>query len=129
MSPRQLVPAGWHALRASSHELRLASTLENGQCFGWHRQACEEPVWVGVLGRRLLALRETESDCLFRCLSSLPPPPHGSVVGVNPLVELAVGAARVARIAFVRFVAAFGARLLQQIARAVIRFIFRGGRF
>jgi len=58
-----------------------------------------------------------------------PPPPHGSVVGVNPLVELAVGAARVARIAFVRFVAAFGARLLQQIARAVIRFIFRGGRF
>ena len=54
MSPRQLVPAGWHALRASSHELRLASTLENGQCFGWHRQACEEPVWVGVLGQRLL---------------------------------------------------------------------------
>jgi curved DNA-binding protein CbpA len=57
------------------------------------------------------------------------PPPPGSVVGVNPLVELAVGAARVARIAFVRFVATFGARILQQIIRFILRRIFGGGRF
>jgi DnaJ family protein B protein 6 len=50
-------------------------------------------------------------------------------VGVNPLVELAVGAARVARIAFVRFVATFGARILQQIIRFILRRIFGGGRF
>ena len=63
--------------------------------------------------------RSTSSSSASAGASRSPPPPHGSVVGVNPLVELAVGAARVARIAFVRFVAAFGARLLQQIARAV----------
>ena len=73
--------------------------------------------------------RSTSSSSTSTGARGSPPPPHGAVVGVNPLVELAVGAARVARIAFVRFVAAFGARLLQQIARAVIRFIFRGGRF
>ena len=56
---------------AAPCELRLHSTLENGQCFGWHRQG-DQPIWVGVLGRRLLALRETESDCLFRCLSRSP---------------------------------------------------------
>ena len=61
--------AGWHRLLAASpRELRLECTLENGQCFGWHRQPGDEPVWVGVLGSRLLALRETENDCLFRCL-------------------------------------------------------------
>ena len=73
--------------------------------------------------------RSTSSSSTSTGARGSPPPPHESVVGVNPLVELAVGAARVARIAFVRFVAAFGARLLPQIARAVIRFIFRGGRF
>lgn len=57
-----------------------------------------------------------------------PPPPPGSVVHVNPLVELAVGAARVARVAFARFVAAFGARILQNIVRFILRRLF-GGRF
>lgn len=57
-----------------------------------------------------------------------PPPPPGSVVHVNPLVELAVGAARVARVALARFVAAFGARILQNIVRFILRRVF-GGRF
>jgi len=57
-----------------------------------------------------------------------PPPPPGSVVHVNPLVELAVGAARVARVALARFIAAFGARILQNIVRFILRRIF-GGRF
>jgi N-glycosylase/DNA lyase len=60
----------WHSLKVAPAELRLRATLENGQCFGWQRQPGDAPVWVGVLGRRLLALRETESDCLFRCLGA-----------------------------------------------------------
>jgi N-glycosylase/DNA lyase len=60
----------WHALAASPAELRLQSTLENGQCFGWHKQPGEDPVWVGVLGRRLLMLRETATDTEYRCLTS-----------------------------------------------------------
>ena len=76
MAPRILGPGFvavpvWHKLLARPTELRLESTLENGQCFGWTRQKCDDPVWVGVLGQQLLALRQTESDCLFRCLSSL----------------------------------------------------------
>ena len=72
--------AAWHRLCASQavspRELRLENTLQNGQCFGWQRQQtmrekCADPVWVGVLGHRILALRQTETDCLFRCLGSL----------------------------------------------------------
>ena len=60
---------GWSALAVAPCELRLHATLDNGQCFGWRRQPGDENVWVGVLGQKLLALRQTESDCLFRCLS------------------------------------------------------------
>lgn len=60
----------WNALAVAPGELRLQTTLENGQCFGWHRQPGDEPVWVGVLGRRLLALRETATDTEYRCLAS-----------------------------------------------------------
>ena len=58
-----------------------------------------------------------------------PPPPGGgggAVQSVNPLVELAVGAARVARIALARFIATFGARLLQQVIRFLLRRLFGG---
>ena len=61
----------------SPRELRLTATLENGQCFGWHRQpsgcigdGVSGPVYVGVLGSRLLALRETDTDTFFRCLNA-----------------------------------------------------------
>lgn len=64
-----------------------------------------------------------------RASSARSPPPPGSVVGVNPLVELAVGAARVLRVAFVRFIATFGARLLQTAIRFLLRRLFGGGRF
>lgn len=58
--------------------------------------------------------------------SARKPPPPGSVVSVNPLVELAVGAARVVRIAFMRFVAAYGARILQNVIRFILRRLFGG---
>ena len=62
----------WHRLMISAPtELRLRVTFENGQCFGWTRQPGDDPVWIGVLGQRVLAVRETESDCLFRCLGEL----------------------------------------------------------
>lgn len=68
---RGAVAPVWHRLCASPVELRLDTTLANGQCFGWHRQPNDD--WVGVLGSRLVSLRDTESDTLFRCLSALPP--------------------------------------------------------
>ena len=67
--PRAALSRGWHALTVPASELRLHATLDNGQCFGWHRQPGADNVWVGVLGSRLFALKETESDCEYRCLS------------------------------------------------------------
>ena len=61
----------WHRLLSAPTELRLRVTFENGQCFGWTRQPGDDPVWIGVLGQRVLAVREIESDCLFRCLGEL----------------------------------------------------------
>ena len=65
-----LVTAAWTGLGVHPLELRLENTLENGQCFGWRRQPGDssEPVWVGVLGEHVLALRQTEDDCMFRCV-------------------------------------------------------------
>ena len=77
---RGMVSPVWHKLYAAQavppRELRLEYTLLNGQCFGWERrqparEVCNDPVWVGVLGKRVLALRQTETDCLFRCIGSL----------------------------------------------------------
>ena len=60
--------AAWTSLRVNARELRLDTTLENGQCFGWRRQPGNEPVWVGVLGAHVLALRQADDDCMFRCV-------------------------------------------------------------
>ena len=60
--------AAWTGLGVHPLELRLDNTLENGQCFGWRRQPGDEPVWLGVLGEHVLALRQTEDDCMFRCV-------------------------------------------------------------
>merc|ERR1740139_1739878 len=60
--------AAWTGLGVHPLELRLDNTLENGQCFGWRRQPGDEPVWVGVLGEHVLALCQTEDDCMFRCV-------------------------------------------------------------
>jgi N-glycosylase/DNA lyase len=60
----------WHALRVAPRELRLDLTLSNGQCFGWQRSPSDESTWIGVVGPRVIALRQTEQDCLFRCLGT-----------------------------------------------------------
>eukprot|EP00962_Isochrysis_galbana_P051716 scaffold23168_cov125-Isochrysis_galbana.AAC.3 len=60
----------WYALRVPPRELRLDLTLSNGQCFGWQRSPSDESTWIGVVGPRVVALRQTEEDCLFRCLGT-----------------------------------------------------------
>ena len=60
-------PLVWAPLKVPAAELRLEQSLANGQCFGWRRRA-DSDVWVGVLGSRLVELRETESDTQFRCI-------------------------------------------------------------
>jgi len=57
-----------------------------------------------------------------------PPPPgaSGAAASVNPLVEIAVGAARAARVAAARFLAAFGARMLTKVLSFIVRRLFGG---
>jgi len=62
--------AAWHVLRAPPRELRLDLTLSNGQCFGWQQSLSDASTWIGVVGPRVLALRQTGDDCLFRCLGT-----------------------------------------------------------
>ena len=80
------LPARWHPLRVKPADLRLEATLQNGQCFGWRRlEGCTQPTWVGVLDEHVLALRETNSDCLFGWLGGRPsaPPPAADAVRAN----------------------------------------------
>ena len=60
--------SAWHRLGVPPQELRLDTTLENGQCFGWQRQPGSDPVWVGVLGEHILALMQADDDCMYRCV-------------------------------------------------------------
>ena len=62
------MPLAWHPLRVPPAELRLEHTLTNGQCFGWRRRDAADYTYVGVLGKRVIEVRQTDSDCLFRCL-------------------------------------------------------------
>ncbi|CAM9302366.1 unnamed protein product, partial [Scytosiphon promiscuus] len=57
----------WCDLCVPPEELRPASTLTIGQCFNW-RQAGPD-CWVGVLGREVIAIRQTPDTTLFRSLS------------------------------------------------------------
>ena len=95
-----LVTAAWTGLGVHPLELRLENTLENGQCFGWRRQPGDssEPVWVGVLGEHVLALRQTEDDCMFRCVGGPAVAATDAVAAAAP-VPPEVGAARFAPVA------------------------------
>ncbi|CAM9110279.1 unnamed protein product, partial [Phaeothamnion confervicola] len=59
----------WHDLCASPEELRPEFTLNMGQCFNW-REASPH-TWTGVLGSRVLAIRQTPETTLYSCLSGL----------------------------------------------------------
>ncbi len=69
----------------SPAELRVTASLATGQCFNFRPVhfvprgngdglILDEPAWVGVLGRRVVALLDTHKTTLFSCLAdeSLP---------------------------------------------------------
>lgn len=65
MRARAMVP--WRSLGACGTELRLRYTLETGQTFRWRRTGDAE--YTGVVGTRLVQVRQDESDVRFRVLA------------------------------------------------------------
>ena len=79
----------WRDLSVPPTELRITASLATGQCFNWRPiefappssppsaplaaeaapSSSPTPAWVGVLGRRVVALRETPTTTLFACLA------------------------------------------------------------
>lgn len=60
----------WASLGVCRKELLLAHTLPNGQCFNWDEvQNASPKMWTGVLGRRVIALRQKDEDVSFKCLN------------------------------------------------------------
>tara|TARA_B110000240_G_scaffold26593_1_gene27539 strand:- start:3497 stop:5059 length:1563 start_codon:yes stop_codon:yes gene_type:complete len=68
-SPTEL---GWISLGTSPTELCLANTLPTGQTFRWRKTSCGD--WVGVIGERVVSLRQAPTDVLYRVHCG----PHGS---------------------------------------------------
>ena len=67
----------WRTLvGATAAELRPAHTLLNGQCFGWRPHELREREYVGVLGRRVVAVRQTDDATQYRAL-------HGDGAGLE----------------------------------------------
>ncbi|KAL3663978.1 hypothetical protein V7S43_010865 [Phytophthora oleae] len=58
---------GWTSL-CSTRELSCALTLESGQVFAWRRHPKLFATWLGVVGRRVFAVRERDSTVQFQCL-------------------------------------------------------------
>ena len=70
----------WRTLCKSAQELSLRNTLSNGQCFSWcHLERTNE--WVGVLGKRVLLLRQHEAGVTEYCCL------RGDPCGVEPLLR------------------------------------------
>ncbi|KAG1693582.1 hypothetical protein DVH05_023347 [Phytophthora capsici] len=58
---------GWTSL-CSTRELSCALTLESGQVFAWRRHPKLFATWLGVVGRRVFAVRERDDTVQFQCL-------------------------------------------------------------
>ena len=61
-------PASWHSLGVGPDALRLAPTLLSGMSFRWRRREQDDEVYVGVLGRTVLEVREDEHASYFRVI-------------------------------------------------------------
>ncbi|GIL60623.1 hypothetical protein Vafri_15157, partial [Volvox africanus] len=57
----------WYALGAPPQELQLDFCLPTGQSFRWRRTGEKE--YTGVIGNRLVCLRQLEDDVLYRVLA------------------------------------------------------------
>ena len=53
----------------STRVLSCALTLESGQVFAWRRHPEQVATWLGVINRRVFALRERDHIVHFRCLN------------------------------------------------------------
>lgn len=60
-------PAGWRSLGTPPSELQLDFCLPTGQSFRWRATAPSE--YTGVIGPRLVALRQLPADVVFRVLA------------------------------------------------------------
>ncbi|TPX48144.1 hypothetical protein SeMB42_g01776 [Synchytrium endobioticum] len=60
-----LPTSGWISLNVPSNELRIDPTLEAGQSFQWRKTGGMNE-WSSVLCGRLVTLKQTENDILFR---------------------------------------------------------------
>ena len=54
----------WRRLTTKPHELKIALTLSNGQCFNWKKANSTE--WIGVIGRNVIGLKDTNVGVAFR---------------------------------------------------------------
>ena len=54
----------WISLGTSAKELRLDNTLPTGQSFRWRKTT--EGDYVGVIGQRVVSMRQEENDVLYR---------------------------------------------------------------
>ncbi|KAJ1991624.1 8-oxoguanine glycosylase ogg1 [Dimargaris cristalligena] len=69
----------WKDLKVSPPELRIGFTLRSGQSFRWKQTAPEE--WTGVVGDRLVTLKQTDQTTLFRTYSTEPLPVKSTTAG------------------------------------------------
>lgn len=55
----------WRSLGLKTEQLSCEMTLINGQCFTWKRKAHEKE-WTGVIGHRVISLKQAPDDTLYR---------------------------------------------------------------
>lgn len=90
-------PDGWTLLGTPSEELRLDCTLPTGQSFRW-RELAPGALYVGVLGRRAVALRQLDGDVAYRVLARAPDAaPAGDAAAVGDYFNLDVSLAALAK--------------------------------
>ena len=65
--------SGWVSLGVGAKELRLENTLPTGQSFRWRETT--EGDYVGVIGERVVSMRQAPDDVLYRVHAALPHPP------------------------------------------------------
>ena len=74
---------GWISLGTSAKELRLDNTLPTGQSFRWRKTT--EGDYVGVIGQRVVSMRQAPDDVLYRVHCR----PSGETAGADDAAAIA----------------------------------------
>ena len=74
---------GWISLGTSAKELRLDNTLPTGQSFRWRKTT--EGDYVGVIGQRVVSMRQAPDDVLYRVHCR----PSGETAGADDAAAVA----------------------------------------